>query len=238
MKNILLTGILISVFFTGYSQDNGYLGGFQFKPILGSGVFSNDPEMGNTDSLNIGIQQNFGYSFGMTIRKQFTKILAVETGLRLTQRNFTVSIDSLQNSYTNSLGYRVVAYDLPFKAMVRLRSSDNSYLSISLGGQMDLYPSDVFAYNTDWQVQVNRKSWVQGSFVANLGWEIHPIKKGIFYMGLSYNQPFSTPYAALVGSRNSNYSITNIKQNGTSFALDFRYYFEPKKEKPKRKDKF
>lgn len=238
MKKELLLIFFISILFSGISQDNGYLGGFQFKPILGSGVFSNVIETGNTDSVNIGIQQDFGFSFGMTIRKQFTKILAFETGLRLTQRNFTTRIDSIQGNYSNSLGYRMVAYDIPFKAMIRLRSSDNSYFSVSLGGQMDLYPSDIFAYNNEWQVQVNRKSWIQGSFVANVGWEIHPTKKGIFYMGLSYNQPFTTPYVALVGSRSSNYSISNIKQNGSSFALDFRYYFEPKKESRRKNGDF
>ena len=234
MKHVLFIIVFLINSFIAQSQDNGFIGGFQFKPMLGNGVFSNDPVTGNQDSVNIGIQQEFGYAFGMTIRKQFTKILAVESGLRFAQRNYTVNIDSAFADYSSNVPYRIIAYEIPLKGMVRLRGSDNSYFSVSLGAQLDLYPSDVFADNFDWQVQVNRKSWIQGSFVANLGWEIHPVNKGTFYGGFSYNQPFVDPYAANVGPSNSDFATSNIKLNGAYFALDFRYYFEAKKENSRK----
>ncbi|MGB0805142.1 MAG: hypothetical protein ACPGRC_00540 [Salibacteraceae bacterium] len=217
-----------------FSQSKGYKGGFQFKPMLGSGVFSNDAISDKTDSVVIAIKQEFGYSFGMTIRKEFTSVLAVETGLRFTQRNYTANIDSVFSGYTSNLNYRMIGYEIPFKAMVRLKGSDNSYFNVALGGQLDLYPSDVSTYNYEWKMELIRKSWVSGSFLANVGWEIHPVNKGTFYFGLAYNQPFTSPFTALFGGINDSYAAMSIPQNGTFFSLDFRYYFEDKNDTPRR----
>ncbi len=237
-KFFYFTVVLLAMQTSGLTQGKGYLGGFQFKPMLGNGVFSNTAQTTTNDTINFSITNKFGYSFGMTIRKKFTKVLAIESGLRFTQRNYAVNIDSAFTSYSSSIDYRIIAYEIPLKAMVRLRSSDNSYFNVSLGGQIDLYPSDIFAYNFEWQVQVNRRSWVQGSFVTNLGWEIHPEDLGIFYIGLAYNQPFVPPFAANIGERNTTAAIVNMKQTGTFFSIDLRYYFEPKKEKGTDRDDF
>ena len=230
-KQLLIIALIVIPNLLVISQENGYSGGFQFKPMLGSGLFSNKLEGEKQDSLNFQIQQKFGYVFGMTIRKEFTKTLAIESGLRFTQRNYTATIDSNFNAYSNDLDYRLIAYEVPLKAIIRLRSSRKSYFNVALGGQLDLYPSDIFANNFEWQVEVLRKSWIQGSFLANLGWEIHPDKKGTFYAGLSYNQPFVSPFSATIGQRNSNRGLSKIFQTGTYFSLDFRYYFQDKKTK-------
>lgn len=232
MKNkILILGLVLATTFNTIAQDNGYTGGFQFKAMLGNGIFDNAPVTSETDVVSIKIQQNFGYSFGMTFRKQFTKILAVESGLRFTQRNYTTSVDSLATNFNSAIPFRFIAYEIPLKAMVRLRASDNSFFSVSLGGQLDLYPSDVFASDNEWQVQITRRSWIQGSFIANMGWEYHPIGVGTFYGGFAFNQPFVDPYSANVGIANSLVAVSNVRLNGAYFSLDFRYYFEVKKDK-------
>ena len=234
MNKVLSIFIFLLINTSLFSQDKNYTGGFQFKSMLGTGVFSNEPTTSEVDSVQIGIHQKFGYVFGMTIRKQFTKMLAVESGLRFVQRNYTTKIDSTFGSYAGEIDYRLISYEIPLKGMVRLRASDNSFFSVSLGVQMDLYPSDIYAADYEWQVQVTRKSWIQGSFLANLGWEMHPQNYGTFYAGFSYNQPFVDPYAANVGHYNANFAVSNMRLNGTYFSLDLRYYFEVKKDKPSR----
>lgn len=230
---VLITFALISWFCSiGQEKESkGYKGGFQFKPMLGSGVFQNDVVTNNADSVSISITQKFGYSFGMTIRKEFTKTLAVESGLRFTQRNYSSLIDSVHSAYNSTLDYRIIAYEIPFKAMVRLRSLDNSYFNVALGVQMDLYPSDIGTYNNEWRMELIRKSWFQGSFLANVGWEVHPVNRGTFYIGLAYTQPFVDPFVALYGGINDSFASSSISQSGTYFSLDFRYYFEDKKSK-------
>ena len=212
------------------SQDKGFTGGFQVKAMLGNGVFSNDPIQNTSDSLKITISQKFGYVFGMTFRKQFNKTLAVESGLRFVQRNYSTSIDSTFSNYKGEIDYRIVAYEIPLKAMIRLRASENSYFSVSLGIQLDLYPSDIYASDNIWQVQVVRKSWIQGSMLANAGWEISPDDIGTFYAGLAFNQPFVDPLGQNTGPYGDTFAVNNTRLNGVYFSLDLRYYFEVKKD--------
>jgi hypothetical protein len=233
-KLLLLLFIMFHYNYTGYAQNNGFTGGFQFKAMLGNSVFNNEPVEGDIDSISISVTQNFGYVFGMTIRKQFTKVLAIESGLRFAQRNYTTNIDSTFGNYNGEIDYRLIAYEIPIKAMVRLRASDRSYFSVSLGVQIDLYPSNVQATDFIWQVQVIRRSWIQGSMLANLGWEFTPPDLGTFYAGLSFNQPFVDPYAQKSAPDHYTFAVSNIRLNGAYFALDLRYYFQVKKDKPMR----
>jgi hypothetical protein len=167
----------------------------------------------------------------MTFRKKFTKALSVESGLRLVQRNYAVQIDSNNSSYQSNIEYRIIGYEIPLKGLVTLRASKNSYFLVGLGVELDLYPSDVFASSYDWQVETLRKSWAQGSFLANAGWEVHPPGNGTFYAGFSFNRPFTAPFIAKVGEYNTTVADVSVELNGVYLALDLRYYFETKKSK-------
>jgi hypothetical protein len=217
-----------------FGQSKGYSGGFQFKGMVANGFLNGGPETIDIDSVQIENSQKFGYVFGMTIRKEFNKTLAIESGLRFVQRNYNSKIDSIYGNYNGSIDYRVIGYEIPLKGMVRLRASDNSYFSVSLGGQIDFYPSDVFDSDNEWQVEVRRASWIQGSFLANMGWEIHPQNNGTFYIGFSFNQPFSDPFVANIGHYNTPVAKVNTKLNASYLSLDLRYYFEQKNDKPSK----
>lgn len=229
---------LITLIFTGtaIAQDNGYTGGFQFKAMVASNYFNGGSSIQKLDSVTIETSQNFGYVFGMTFRKQFNKTLAVESGLRFVQRNYTTQVDSTFGNYQGNIDYRIIGYEIPLKGMVRLRASKNSYFSVSLGVELDLYPSDVYGYDYEWQVEVIRKSWIQGSFLANVGWEINPDELGTFYGGFSFNRPFGDPFVTRIGHYNSISSEEiPVGQNGVYLSLDFRYYFQVKKDKGLKK---
>lgn len=225
---ILLLGQLV------YGQSKGYSGGFQFKGMVANNFLSGGTETIGLDSVQINNSQKFGYVFGMTIRKQFNKTLAVESGLRFVQRNYNTKIDSTLGNYNGSIDYRIIGYEIPFKGMVRLRASDHSYFSVSLGAQLDFYPSDIFNEDNEWQVEVRRVSWIQGSFLANMGWEIHPPNNGTFYVGFSFNQPFADPFVANIGLYNTPVAIANTKLNASYLSLDLRYYFEQKNDRPSK----
>ncbi len=228
-KVFLLFFIFIST--TIFSQDKGYSGGFQFKGMIASNYFNGGTNLQNLDSVSLENKSNFGYVFGMTIRKSFNKTLGIESGLRFVQRNYTAIIDSTNGNYNGNLDYRIIGYEIPLKGLVTLRASNNSIFVAGLGVQLDLYPSDVFKGDYYWQVEIQRKSWIQGSFLANIGWEIHPAKSGSFYTGFSFNQPFGDPFKALVGYYNSSRAITTYNLTGVYLSLDIRYYFEPKSGK-------
>ena len=221
---LILSSIIIA-------QDKGYTGGIQFKGMIASNYFNGGTDEIGSDSIFIENSQKFGYVFGMTIRKKFTKSLAVESGLRFVQRNYNTKVDSTFSNYSSSLDYRIIAYEIPFKGLITLKASKNSQFVAALGVQLDLYPSDVFTGDYEWQVEVRRKSWIQGSFLANIGWEINPSDLGTFYGGFSFNRPFTDPFAAIVGEYNTNVGVVNTKLNGVYLSLDLRYYFETKNTK-------
>jgi hypothetical protein len=212
-------------------QDKGFSGGIQFKAMIANNFLSGGTDEILLDSVTINNSQNFGYVFGMTIRKQFNKTLAIESGLRFVQRNYNTKIDSTFGNYAGSLDYRIIGYEIPIKGVITLKASKNSQFVAALGAQLDLYPSDVYKGDYEWQVEVRRKSWIQGSFLANIGWEISPSEIGTFYAGFSFNQPFTDPFGAVIGHYNTNVGHINYKLNASYLSLDLRYFFETKKSK-------
>ena len=231
MKKLFAIFFTLIIFNTLTAQDKGFTGGIQFKGMIANNYFNGGTDIIDFDNVTIQNSQKFGYVFGMTIRKQFNKSLAIESGLRFVQRNYNTQIDSTNGAYSGSLDYRIIGYEIPIKGVITLRASDNSHFVAALGAQLDLYPSDVYKGDYEWQVEVRRRSWIQGSFLANIGWEISPSEIGRFYAGFSFNQPFTDPFAAIIGHYNANIGQVNHKLNGSYLALDIRYYFETKKTK-------
>ena len=231
MRNLQIIFLFLFLYSGIFAQDNGFTGGIQFKGMIASNYFNGGTDQINHDSISISNSQKFGYVFGMTIRKKFTKSLAVESGLRFVQRNYNTKIDSTYSSYRGSLDYRIIAYEIPIKGLITLKASKNSQFVAALGVQLDLYPSDVFKGDYEWQVEVRRKSWIQGSILANIGWEVNPNDLGTFYGGFSFNRPFTDPFAAVIGEYNTSVGVVNTKLNGVYLSIDFRYYFETKNTK-------
>lgn len=236
MNKLVTIVSLLFLSVLGHGQDNGYFGGFQLKSMIQSDYFNGGPnENTEVEGMKFTTSGKFGYTFGMTVRKKFNKTLAVESGLRFVQRNFSASIDSINNGYNNTLDYRLTSYEIPLKGMVSLRASKNSYFSVGLGVQLDLYPSNVQATNNTWRIETHRKSWAHGSLLANAGWEIMVKDVGIFYAGFSYTSPFGSPFTTKYGYNSGVTSaLTTSKLSGNYFALDLRYYFNEKESKKKK----
>lgn len=227
---LIITGVFTFYILSCFTQDKGYYGGFRFELIREGSIFTNKAQSKDIEGLHIESSSKLGYSFGMSIRKQFTQVLAIESGLGFIGRNYQIAIDSINIRTDNKINYRLVAYQIPLKVMIRLPSSSNAFFSTSLGGQIDLYPSDVFAANEQWQVEVIRKNWIQASLTANLGWEISNSSKGIYYIGLSYVSPFTPPLTILIGERSAIYGISTTIQQTSYLALDIRYYLNGGKQ--------
>lgn len=230
VAQLIILGVFTLHILSGYAQNKGYYAGFSFEPMLGADILSNTPQTKDIDNLHIEIRSLFGFLIGMNIRKQFTSTLAIESGLGMVERNYQLTVQHLiTQKESPPIQYGILAYQIPLKAMIRLPSSDNSYFSTSLGIQLDLYPSDVFAFDEQWQVETIRKNWMQGSFLANFGWEIHTHHHGIFYTGLSFTRPFVPPFSTLVGENAALNGISTLELNAAYFALNFRYYLNGQK---------
>ncbi len=233
MKSPYLT---VLIFVAGLSasslaQKNILTAGFVFRPMLVNSYISGGSDDQIDDQVKYSAKQRWGYSFGMVVCKGITKALAFESGINYVQRNYTINIDSLENDYSNDLNFRAISFGIPFKLLVLLRASEYSYFSGGLGVNLDLYPSDVGTDSDQWQTETVRKSWIQGSMLADVGWEYRTMSSGFFYVGLSLQLPFVPPFLSKIGLVNSIYTETSMDLGGTFLALSLRYYFPMRKDK-------
>ena len=57
------------------------------------------------DGISNTLTQELGYSFGASVRAGITKLIALETGINFTQRNFNINISSLIKDIIKSILY-------------------------------------------------------------------------------------------------------------------------------------
>jgi len=82
-----------------------------------------------------------------------------------------------------------------------------------------------------------RRSLFQSAVLANLGWEYRTEKAGYFYLGASYQRPFTYIYVSEIryqpDGKNDKVAMT---VPGNYFTVDLRYFFheDPRKKKPSR----
>ena len=66
--------------------------GFQFRPVFPT-QFIGDPELKlEKEGFHTNLSQKTGYAFGATVRAGLTKLIAIETGINYTHRNFNMEM--------------------------------------------------------------------------------------------------------------------------------------------------
>lgn len=228
-KLLLIAFLFISTL--SFSQRNETIFGFQFKPIVPNKFLGEyERSYDSLPTFTSSSKQKMGYVFGMLIRHNFTDKLAIETGINFTRRNYALHFEVPDSGYIadNTLG--VINYQIPVSVMTFIQLSDEIYMNGSFGINFDFYPSDVrnenvVALNSYFLQEGRRLSLVQFGANANLGWEYRTRKKGTFYLGATYNQPFAPIMRFAMSWENEIKSII-VRDYivGSYLTLDFRYY--------------
>ena len=177
------------------------------------------------------IEQTLGYSFGGTVRAGLTKLLAFETGINYTQREFNVSMtvpDS--NIYaTNDLTF--ISYDIPLNGLVYIQMGKQVFMNASLGLALTFKPTDVgiltkpggsnLFYHTG---LVKRKAGFDIN--ANFGFEYRTKKSGFFYLGGSGRVPLA-PLFQMIAQYKYQGIKTTVSGNiaGSYLSIDLKYFF-------------
>jgi hypothetical protein len=231
MRIIVLLICLISFLPLGISQKGNSAFGIQYKPIIPNRYIGEYEQ--SFDSLPLyhaTSKQSFGNSLGMIVRYYFTDKVALETGINFTKRTFNLTYEVADSGFiaTNKVG--LINYQTPVKGLFFIQLSDEIYMNASMGLNFDFFPTKVGTYNV---VNINNQfgligyktSWVQLGANANFGFEYRTRKKGTFYLGATYNQPFKD---IMIFNMYWNYSSvqTNVLRNinGSFLTLDLRYY--------------
>ncbi|NRA11874.1 MAG: hypothetical protein HRT57_07965 [Crocinitomicaceae bacterium] len=240
MKNYLIL-LALFLYSTSFSQEAGkklpsYFG-IQVRPLFPTSFIGSPETSLSKDGFNSKITQKMGYSFGGTVRIGLTKLIALETGLNFTERNFDLEMsvpDS--NAYaTNSMSF--IEYDAPLNALFYVQLAESWYMNASIGFALTYKPTDVSVFNSPGGENTFTMYGIRGNKVgidanANIGFEFRTKKKGFFYLGGSARVPFGPVFNLLAQYRWQGNKIQTVGEvDGSFLAIDFKYFFPNIKNK-------
>lgn len=205
--------------------------GLQIRPVFPT-RFIGEPETVLTNNeFSTTISQKMGYSFGGTIRAGLTKLIAFESGINFTQRNFDISMSVADSNVFASNELSFIEYDVPLNGLVYVQMSEKIFMNASLGMALTFKPTDVGVrtlpggsfdfYHTG---MVTRKAGLDLN--VNLGFEYRTEKNGFFYIGGSGRVPFAPVFEMVAMYKYQGYKNTIIGEiDGSFLAIDFKYFF-------------
>lgn len=230
---ILLTVIFLNVPCT--AQEGLWKFGLQFRPGLPVNFINAGDDISTEDNVTYTNTQRFGRVMGALMRYNITNGISFETGILFNQRNYSITLDSLENNFESTVDYRIVGYEIPLTAMVFVQLDREIFMSAALGGSINFFPSDVSSSDPETELlhETVRYRWVQSAVVANLGFEYRSRGVGTFYVGGSFHLPFSPIFLSKIGFARNPLTQHTIDIQGTYLTLDFRFYF-PEMSKSKK----
>ncbi len=233
-KHLLLIVYTWCISYVCLAQEKILTVGIQFKPLIPSNVITNKVETQITDNFQFDLNNKPSYSFGMVLRKGFTKNISLESGINYVKRNYTCDIIDLLTTELKSREFSIIGYEIPTLALVYIKLSQEVYMNAAFGASIDFFPSDVGTDIDDIYHLSIRRSWVVPSMLANLGWEYRTKKSGYYYFGASFHRPFVTIYKS--GFRITQDFIQTesiFESKGSYLTLDLRYFFHEEVQKKK-----
>lgn len=218
------------------SQEGLWKFGLQLRPGLPLNFINAGDDVSTQDNVTYTNEQRFGRVLGGLMRYNITNAISFETGILFNQRNFRISMDSLENDFESTLDYRIVGYEIPLTAMVFIQLDREIFMSAALGGSLNFFPSDVSSTDIETEMihETVRYRWVQTAVVANLGFEYRSRGVGTFYVGGSFHLPFSPIYLSKIGFARNPLTQHSLDLQGTYLTLDFRFYFPEMSKNAKR----
>ncbi len=239
-KNIIQLILVLFMANTAFGQKGVTTFGIQYKPIIPNTVIGTFKQDFNENQFTSSVQQKLGNAFSFVVRQGLTENISFETGLGFTQRNFNLDFAVEDSNYFAESQVGFIGYEIPVKALVFIRLGESLFMNTALGASFNYFPSDV---KVDVPIKAGEyfsqegayRNKAQGSLLADIGFEFRTRKAGYFYLGSSYNLPFSpivTFAMAYEYAGGDQVAIDNIR--GSYLTIDFRYYFH---EKPKNQQR-
>lgn len=208
--------------------------GFQVKPIFPGFFIGTTSFDSNKDGFNTTFSQQVGNSFGGVVRVGLTKLIAIETGMNLTQRMYKIesSIPDSNIFVTSRLRYQT--FDIPISALFYIPITKQFYMNASIGAALSYSPSlagvkiEPKAHNEITQIALGKK--LVGEAIANFGLEYRTPKSGFFYLGIAARVPFAPIFYLrsqykYQGKTILTDPINQGRVDGSFIALEIKYFF-------------
>lgn len=211
-----------------------YVFGAQIKPIIPINYFGAGPLDLSDSVTNLSINPKLGYSIGMVLRRDFTKLFSFETGINYTRRNFDIVATEPKRDTSDIADFGFVSYQIPIQALVYIRLAEKFYMNASGGLGVDWYASSVISNGENGLIQhvSIKKYWMHFSVLANVGFEYRTEDNGRFYLGASFVNPLKpiTNTTVKYNYIDAKFQRYETQLNGTYITIDLRYFFADKKD--------
>ncbi len=200
-------------------------------------MINTGPQTNTEGNVNFKLEPSGGNSFGAVIRKGISKQISIETGINITRRNFDLTINEDSTNFQGTSGFKYIIYEIPILGLVYVQLGEKTFLNTAFGLSLNFLPSDWESFDYYFEHYSARRSWVVPSLLANIGFEYRTYDKGFFYVGISYNRPFTeiTTAGVLYKVDQDVQETTFFEVSGNYLTIDLRYFFnEPTKNRNRR----
>ena len=205
--------------------------GFQLRPVFPTNFIGASETTLSKSGFFTTISQRMGYSFGGTVRIGLTKLIALETGINFTERNYDLDITVPDSNVSVADEMSFIEYDVPLNGLVYIKLSEKWYMNASLGAIVTFKPTNVGVFNSPGGFHTFTHTGLTRGKVgidanANVGFELRTKRKGFFYLGGSARVPFQ-PVFDLVADYQWQGDIVRVIEevDGLFLSLDFKYFF-------------
>lgn len=214
--------------------------GFLFKPLIPFGIVGDRPfemtdiEIGNFETT---ISPSFGYTYGGVVRIGLTELLAIESGINYTKRNFQADYRLPDSNIVASDQVGFVNFEIPLNFLVYIKLSERFYMNTSLGASANYNPSNIRSLTNPegahlFIIEGRRFNFFTFDVNANVGFEFRTEKKGFFYLGISGKLPLVPAFQIATEYRNDLHSqVAYGRVEGATFAIDLKYFFHNSRNK-------
>jgi hypothetical protein len=207
--------------------------GIQIKPLLPLTVSGSNKVIGDTAGVHFERELVSGFNFGLTVRHNFTKLIAFEAGINYIKRKYELRIS--EREFGDISSFRIIGYEIPLLFMMYSRVAENLYINGALGPTLDMFASHVENRDTNFIHVAYRNQVFMPAVAANLGAELRTEKSGNIYLGFSFQRPFEYIYLSRVSfkrNRSLDPLLNDARLSGSYLSIDLRYYFPDNKRRP------
>lgn len=211
--------------------------GVQVKPLIPFGLVGDRAFDITENGFKSTISPMLGYSYGGVVRVGMTELLAIETGLNYTRRNYKASYSVADsNVYAqDELGY--VSFEMPVNFLVYIKLAQQIYMNVSIGASGNFNASNIKSQiNPEGKhifiFEGRRTNYFDFNANADVGFEYRTPKSGTVYLGLSGRVPFSPTLAiATEYQYGTSKTVAYGVVEGSTFSLSLKYFFHNQNRK-------
>jgi len=233
MRKGVLTLFCISFYLlstSSFAQDDPMVVGFQFRPIFKNNFFNFGNAEVTQNNVNFVIAPKLGFTWGMVVRQPLAKKVSFEFGINYVKRKYLLGVDDLDSSFSTTGEFAIVEYEIPLSVLVHVRLGDRLFMNNAGGFSINMFKRSEQEIIDDIDYSLFRKSWINFGMNANVGFEYRTKSAGYFYMGGSYQLPFTKVSLSADYLKNVGIEQFDTKLNLGYFTVDLKYYFPSRQD--------